>query len=242
LAKRSNVVKTVAKMIFGTLLMAGTTLAVTAPAAAGVDVGISFGWYGPGYVPFGDPCAYYDYYDEAPPWGLPPDYCDYPVYFGTVFWDGTWYRGPIYYRWYGGERMFWLNGSWRRDGWRGGRPPQIRWRDRGGMSGFGRDRDRGGFAQPWNNRDGPSAGGGRADRRPRYFGNGPDDRPSGRNGASGGRDNVSGGRDNVSGGRDTYEGGRGGKSGAPRGDRGGDFGRGGSGPREGGHDQPGRRR
>ena len=32
-----------------------------------------------------------------------------PVYF-----DGYWYRGPIYYRWNGGERMFWLNGGWRR--------------------------------------------------------------------------------------------------------------------------------
>lgn len=133
--------KSVGRVIFGLWLAFGGLVAVSPPAEAGTDIGISFGWFGPGYVPFGDSCAYYDYFDAPPPWGLPPDYCDYPVYFGTVFWNGIWYRGPIYYRWYGGERLFWLNGGWHRDGWRGGRPPQIQWRDRGGIGGFERGRD-----------------------------------------------------------------------------------------------------
>ncbi len=154
--------KTVAKMTLGALLLMGAAVAVSAPASAGV--GISFGWYGPGFAPFSDPCDYYDYYDEPPPWGLPPDYCDYPVYFGPVFWDGFWYRGPIYYRWYGGERLFWLHGGWHRDGWRGGPMPSVRWNDRGGPPrGFGPGRGPGswhGRPGPGGDRFGPRPGGG----------------------------------------------------------------------------------
>lgn len=144
------------KTVYGALALWGALVAWTAPADAGTEVGISFGWYGPGVIPFGDPCAYYDYYDIAPPWGLPPDYCDYPVYFGSVFWDGLWYRGPIYYRWYGGERLYWLNGGWHRDSWRGGRPPQVRWQDRGGLGNGVRFRDiERGFID--RRREGPAA-------------------------------------------------------------------------------------
>ncbi len=33
--------------------------------------------------------------------------------------------------------MFWLNGGWREDGWRGPRPPSIAWENRGGpLRGF----------------------------------------------------------------------------------------------------------
>ena len=113
------------------MLLAGAALFATSPARADVGFGISFGYDG-GY--FSDPCAYYDYYDQAPPWGMPPDYCDYPVYFEPVYWGGSWYRGPIYSRWYGGQRLYWLNGGWRRDEWRGARP-SIRWADRGGWHG-----------------------------------------------------------------------------------------------------------
>ena len=150
------------KWVLSAALLAGAAALIALPASA-QSVGFSFG-YG---APFSDPCAYYDYYDEAPPWGLPPDYCDYPVYFEPVFVDGYWYRGPIYYRWEGGERLFWLNGGWRRDQWRGPRP-QIRWQQRGG---WGRDRrgqgyynggDRGGYSR--GDRGGDSnhwSGGGR---------------------------------------------------------------------------------
>ena len=90
--------------------------------------------YGPppppayGYAPaYGDPyaCETYDYYD--PPWGYPPDYCDYNVWYQPVYVGGLWYSGPIYYRDFGGDRMFWLNGGWHRDEWRGERPAHIDW-------------------------------------------------------------------------------------------------------------------
>jgi hypothetical protein len=54
-----------------------------------------------------------------------------------VFFDGFWYRGPIYYRWTHGHRVFWLNGGWREDNWRGPRPSGIAWDNRGGpLRGF----------------------------------------------------------------------------------------------------------
>lgn len=111
----------IGKCMLSALMLAGAAAVFASPASAEVGIGLSFG-YGPGFVPYSDPCDYYDYYDEPPPWGLPPDYCDYPVYFDPVYYDGYWYRGPIYYRWYGGERLYWLNGGWRHDGWRGARP------------------------------------------------------------------------------------------------------------------------
>ena len=144
--------KILAKAALGAAMLAAATFATTAPASA--YVGIEFGFGGPGFA-FGDPCEYYDYYDEPPPWGLPPDYCDYPVYFEPVFFGGYWYRGPIYYRWAHGRRMFWLHGGWREDGWRGPRPPGIDWQMRGGINhGFRPGMNiRGGFRggpRPWN--------------------------------------------------------------------------------------------
>lgn len=141
-----------AKTALGALMLAGATFAMTVPASA--YVGIEFGFGGPDFV-FGDPCDYYDYYDEAPPWGLPPDYCEYPVFFEPVYFDGTWYRGPIYYRWTHGRRLFWLHGGWHEDGWRGQRPARIDWQSRGGANrGFrpgihARDGGRSGV-RPWD--------------------------------------------------------------------------------------------
>jgi len=123
------------------MLLAGAALFATSPARADVGIGFSFGYDG-GY--YNDPCAYYDYYNEPPPWGLPSDYCNYPVYFEPVYWDGYWYRGPIYSRWYGGQRLYWLNGGWRHDEWRGARP-SIRWTDRGGYGGRSGYGGRGGY-------------------------------------------------------------------------------------------------
>jgi hypothetical protein len=120
-----------ANAALGALMLAGATFAMTAPASA--YVGIEFGFGGPGFA-FGDPCDYYDYYAESPPWGLPPDYCDYPVYFEPVFFDGFWYRGPIYYRWTHGRRLFWLHGGWHQDAWRGPHPASIDWQARGGIN------------------------------------------------------------------------------------------------------------
>jgi hypothetical protein len=136
-------------------------LGATLPASAYVDAGISFGFAGPGYA--FDPCDYYDYYDQPPPWGLPPDYCEYPVYSEPVFYGGFWYRGPIYYRWYRGQRVFWLNGGWHADAWRGGARPGIDWQSRGGWnSGFRPGMRPGpGFRPPPGWRAGPSPYAGR---------------------------------------------------------------------------------
>jgi hypothetical protein len=161
------------KAALAAVLMAGAAFFAAAPARADVSVGFSFGYDG-GY--FSDPCAYYDYYDQPPPWGLPPDYCNYPVYFEPVFIGGSWYRGPIYYRWYGGERLFWLNGGWRRDEWRGARP-SIRWVDRGNGGYHGRGAPRGGNTgshwsgnngwsdRGWNNNNRSGWNGGRDNNR-----------------------------------------------------------------------------
>ena len=145
------------------MLLAGAAVLAVQPARADSGVGFSFGYDGDGS--FNDPCDYYDYYDEAPPWGLPPDYCDYPVYSEPVYFGGYWYRGPIYYRWYHGRRLFWLHGGWHEDGWRGARPPRISWQNRGGWNnGFrpgvgyrgGRDWRGGVGGHPW-----PGTGGNR---------------------------------------------------------------------------------
>ena len=122
--------KSFAKLALGALVVSGVAFASAAPAAARVSVGVSFGFGYPGYA-YDDPCAYYDYYDVPPPWGLPPGYCGYQVYFGPVYWHGYWYRGPIYYRWHHGRRIYWLHGGWRHNQWRGRRPAHIRWHDRG---------------------------------------------------------------------------------------------------------------
>jgi hypothetical protein len=83
----------------------------------------TYGYGAPAYDPYA--CSAYDYYN--PPWGYPPDYCNYQVWTQPVYVGGLWYGGPIYYRDFGGDRMFWLNGGWRRDEWRGERPGNIDW-------------------------------------------------------------------------------------------------------------------
>src|ERR1041384_4753756 len=138
--------KRVTRAVFGALAVAGSAMALTAPAAAqsvyfgadsngGVYGGYNSGGYAdpyyadPGYADpayadpyydsyaydsaYGDPyasCDYYDYYE--PPWGYPPDYCNYQVWTDPVYYGGLWYGGPIYYRSYAGVNWFWLNGGW----------------------------------------------------------------------------------------------------------------------------------
>jgi hypothetical protein len=105
------------------------------------------------YDGYGDPYAC-DYYN--PPWGYPPDYCAYQIWQEPIYYGGLWYSGPIYYRSFGGERLFWLNGGWRHDEWRGARPGHIDWgrnmrwngaiQHRGGFAGGGRFNGRNDFA------------------------------------------------------------------------------------------------
>jgi len=113
-------------------VMLGAVFITAQPASAdSITLGFSFGAPDVGEV-FGDPC-----YGPVP--------CSYPVYYEPVFIDGAWYRGPIYYRWSHGRRLFWYHGGWRHDEWRGRRPHNIEWRDwhqhRGWNDGWRGDRE-----------------------------------------------------------------------------------------------------
>jgi hypothetical protein len=100
--------KTIAKLALGGLMLAGAAAATTAPASAGVAVGVNIGvpgvavGYGYGY---GNVCAR--------PYWVRPAWCGgYPVYGAPLFVDGGWYRGPVYYRYTGGARYFWIHDRW----------------------------------------------------------------------------------------------------------------------------------
>ena len=143
--------KPLGKLVLAAAFTAATALGLAAPAAAHTDVGISFGFGFPAYddddgyygypyygyddddyYGYADPCAYYDYYDAPPPWGLPPGYCGYPVYYGPFYWGDTWYRGPLYYRWDDDHRrVYWVNHGWHRDVRVGHAPAGVRWQERG---------------------------------------------------------------------------------------------------------------
>ncbi|MDE3116101.1 MAG: hypothetical protein KGL26_10915 [Pseudomonadota bacterium] len=148
--------KPLGKLVLAAAFSAAVAFGLAAPAAAHGDVGVSFGFGFPayddddgyyGYPPYGydddedygyaDPCASYNYYDAPPPWGMPPGYCGYPVYYGSFYWGDTWYRGPVYYRWDGDRRLYWMNHGWHDDVRVGHAPSGIRWQERGGHYGGG---------------------------------------------------------------------------------------------------------
>jgi hypothetical protein len=159
-------------LAIGVAILGGTalggTFAVTAPAIAGVSVGIGVGVPGP---------AFYGTYRirtgrcEFPRFAFNhPGLCGYPRFSEPVFINGMWVNEPLYYRTYGGVRYFWYQGGWRaghgswdgrrfegdwhrtwhergwdRDDWHGGDRDEMRDRDhdRDGMQGRDdRDRDR----------------------------------------------------------------------------------------------------
>ena len=141
--------KKMTKAVLAALALTGAAMAMSAPAKAQVSAYVGVGgdsgfgayyesdsyadpYYAAPYADaydsnYADPyaCDYYDYYE--PPWGYPPDYCNYQVWTQPVYASGLWYGGPIYYRSYSGVNWFWLNGGWRRDEWRGSRPGRIDW-------------------------------------------------------------------------------------------------------------------
>ena len=179
--------KIVTKAVLAALALTGSAMAVSAPANAQVSAYLGVGSGDPGYGgyyesdPYADP-YYADPYDNSyadpyacdyyePPWGYPPDYCSYQTWNQPVYFGGLWYGGPIYYRSYGAERLFWLNGGWRRDEWRGSRPGRIDWgrnmrwngpiQHRGGFAGGGNWNGGSNFAgRNWNG-GGSFQGGGR---------------------------------------------------------------------------------
>jgi hypothetical protein len=107
--------KTTLKVTAAVLALAGASLLGTGPASAGVSFGITVGV--PNAVVVDADSG--GYCDE---WGCPDEYWDMPVWYGPVYYDGRWFNGPVYYRDFGGQRLFWVRGGWRRDGWRGPRP------------------------------------------------------------------------------------------------------------------------
>jgi hypothetical protein len=130
--------KTLAKLVLGGLMLTAAA-ATAAPANAGVAVGVNIGVPGVavGYG-YGNPCYR--------PYAYRPAYCRYPVYGGPLFVNGGWYREPIYYRYEGGARFFWLHNGWVRDRddfHRGGHDGDGRgWHDRDGYDRDGHDGDR----------------------------------------------------------------------------------------------------
>jgi hypothetical protein len=97
---------TISKLALGGLMLAGAAAATTAPANAGVAVGVNFGVPGFG-VSYGYPNVCYRPYWYRPAW------CGgYPVYGAPLYVDGGWYTSPVYYRYYGGQRYFWLHNRW----------------------------------------------------------------------------------------------------------------------------------
>ena len=109
----------IAKAVFATVMLTGTAVAVTAPAAADFTVGFGVGpgYYGPPPYARGAVCNPYSRYYN--PYAC-DDYEDYygpPLYIG-----GYWYDRPLRSRWYGGHREFWVNDRWyRHDDWGRGR-------------------------------------------------------------------------------------------------------------------------
>ncbi|HEY2444913.1 MAG TPA: hypothetical protein VGI20_04170 [Rhizomicrobium sp.] len=99
--------KTIAKFAAGAALLATAAMTMTAPASAGVSVGVTVG--APGVVVAGGyPCNR--------PFRFRPAYCGYPVYGEPLFVDGVVYRGgPVYVRTVRGQRFFWLHNRWERD-------------------------------------------------------------------------------------------------------------------------------
>lgn len=89
------------KSTLAAALLAGTAAMVPTGAPAGVSVSVGIGTPlvyapGPGYSPY-EGQVYYD-----------------PIYFG-----GAWYHGPYRWRMKHGQRVFWVDGGWHRNEWRG---------------------------------------------------------------------------------------------------------------------------
>jgi hypothetical protein len=112
--------KGVVKVAAVAAAIAGGALFASAPAEAGISIGINLGIpvIGvPGAIAYdNDSGGYCDNF------GCPDGYWDQPVWYGPVYYGGGWYQGPVYYRDIGGEHLFWIHGGWHRDEWRGPHP------------------------------------------------------------------------------------------------------------------------
>jgi hypothetical protein len=58
--------------------------------------------------------------------GCPEHFWRYRIYYGPVFFHGTWFKGPVYVKDDNGRHYFWVRGGWRRDEWHAQRPSWAR--------------------------------------------------------------------------------------------------------------------
>jgi len=138
--------ETAMKMILKSALMAATIAGAIAivPTLASAQIGITVGIGAPGPIiaPVYAPCG-----PGYGPCGEGYNPYEGEFYYDPIFFEGSWYHGPYRWRMENGERVFWINGGWRRNEWTGGAyPSSISFRNggyyRGGRyDGFG-DADR----------------------------------------------------------------------------------------------------
>jgi hypothetical protein len=58
--------------------------------------------------------------------GCPDHFWKYRIYYGPVYFRGTWFRGPVYVKDDRGRHYFWVAGGWHRDEWHAERPRWAR--------------------------------------------------------------------------------------------------------------------
>lgn len=98
--------KTIFNLTVAAAALAGAAVFVPAVATAGVDVSVGIGVPGAVYAPG-------------------PGYSPYEgqMYYDPIYFDGAWYHGPYRWRMSRGQRVFWIDGGWHRNEWRGGPIP-----------------------------------------------------------------------------------------------------------------------
>jgi hypothetical protein len=110
----SNLMRSMWKVTAAAVALTAGASFVNAPASAD-SFGMSFG--SRGVIGFSYQSG--GYCDR---WGCPGEFWNYPVYYCPVFYDGFWFRGPVYYRFWYGQPYYWVHGGWHEDEWDGSRP------------------------------------------------------------------------------------------------------------------------
>ena len=58
--------------------------------------------------------------------GCPNNFWRYRIYYGPIYYNHRWFRGPVYVKDDYGRNWFWVDGGWHRDQWPGSRPSWAR--------------------------------------------------------------------------------------------------------------------
>jgi hypothetical protein len=141
--------KMILKSALAAAALAGATTLIPATAISGTSLTIGVSVPAPVYVsPYG---VGYVAYDD-----------DY--YYDPIYISGSWYHGPYRWQMRHGERMFFVNGRWHRNEWRGGAMPNTIMFRNGGSFRDGRNNGFGN-AERINARFRPAASEVRSDHR-----------------------------------------------------------------------------